>query len=296
MRWVLLVVIVLTSSWSLAQECTTYVVLTAYDRLTGVPIETLKTEDFEASMGSTTLPVVTSGQHFKNRLLVLLETDSVANDDKLEEEIDAVTRMARQAPEEVSVAFGVFAEKAVLTKEFAADRQKRDAGISEVIEQKNSLGKRVALWDSLHQALALFGQHQPGDTVLLVSDVYDDKSSRSGSDVEKELIARGIRLYAMRRRRASHVDRDFLLNSHELEKTVLERTIKETGGVYSEFSVSIFRFAWAGYMLGVKVPGGLGKPHKWKVQFREQAAEIHHKANLYYPEHLPPCSTATAAH
>src|SRR2546430_13770811 len=112
MRQAFLVLILLTSSWSLAQECTTYVVLTAYDRLSGVPIETLKTEDFEASIGSTTLPVVGASQHFKNRLLVLLETDSIANDDKLEEEIDAVTRMARQAPEGVSVAFGVFAEKA----------------------------------------------------------------------------------------------------------------------------------------------------------------------------------------
>src|SRR6266704_5525595 len=102
MRQALLVLIVLTSSWSLAQECTTYVVLTAYDRLSGVPIETLKAEDFEVSMGGATLPVIGASQHFKNRLLVLLETDSVAHDDKLEEEIDAVTRMARQAPEEVS--------------------------------------------------------------------------------------------------------------------------------------------------------------------------------------------------
>ncbi len=295
MRHALLVAIVLTSSWSLAQDCTTYVVLTAYDRLTGVPIETLKTEDFEARMGNAALPVVTSSQHFNNRLLVLLETDGAANDDKIEDEVNVVTRMARQAPEGISVAFGVFAEKAVFTKEFFADSQKRDAGISEVIEQKNSLGKRVALWDALHQAVALFGQHQPGDTVLLVSDVYDDKSSHSGSDVEKELIARGIRLYAMRRRHASHVDRDFLLNSHELEKTVLERTIKETGGVYSEFSVFLFRFAWAGYMLGIKVPGGLEKPRKWKLQFRGPAAEVHHKSNLYYPEQLPPCSRVTAA-
>src|SRR5882724_4643757 len=145
MRWVLLVVIVLTSSWSLAQDCTTYVVLTAYDRLTGVPIETLKAEDFEATIGKATFPVVTSSQNFHNRLLVLLETDGVANDDQLEDEVNAITRMARQAPAEVSVAFGVFADKVVLTKEFAVDAQKRDAGISEVIEQKNSLGNRVAL-------------------------------------------------------------------------------------------------------------------------------------------------------
>jgi hypothetical protein len=292
MRRTLLAAIVLASSWCLAQDCTTYVVLTAYDRVTGVDIETLKTEDFDARMGNTTLPVVASSQHFTNRLLVLLETDGVAKDDKLEDEMNMVTRMARQAPEGIAVAFGVFAERAVFTKEFAADSQKRDAAMSDVVEQKDSLGKRVALWDALHQALALFGPHQPGDTILLVSDVYDDKSDRSGSDVEKEFITRGVRLFAMRRRRASHVDRDFLWNSHELEKTVLERTIKETGGVYSDFSAPLFRFAWAGYMLGVKVPGGLEKPRKWKLQFRGPAAEVHRKANLYYPGQLPPCSAA----
>lgn len=292
----LLVAIILTSSWSLAQDCTTYVAFTAYDRLTGVDIETLKTEDFEAKMGNATLLVVTSSQHFNSRLLVLLETDGAANDDRIEDEVNMVTRMARQAPEGIPVAFGVFAEKAVFTKEFAADTQKRDAAMSDVIEQKNSLGKRVALWDALHQSLALFGQHQPGDTVLLVSDVYDDKSSRSGGDVEKEFIAHGVRLYGMRRRPGSQVDRDFLWSSHALEKTILERTIKETGGVYSEFSVSLFRFAWAGYMLGIKVPGGLEKPRKWKLQFRGPAAEAHRKANLYYPEQLPPCNSTTATH
>jgi hypothetical protein len=296
MRQAFLVMIVLTSSWCLAQDCTSYVVFAAYDRTTGVEIETLKTEDFEATMGKTTLPVVTSSQHFTNRLLVLLETDGIGKDDKLADEVDMVTRMARQAPEGISVAFGVFAERAVFTKGFVADPQKRDAAMSDVVEKKDSLGTRVALWDALHQALALFGPHQPGDTVLLVSDVYDDKSSRSGSDVEKELIARGIRLYAMRRRPASLVDRDFIRNSHELEKTVLERTIKETGGVYSEFSAALFRFAWQGYMLGIKVPGGLSKPHKWKMQFRGPAADVHPKANLYYPEQLPPCSATTAAH
>ncbi len=100
----------------------------------------------------------------------------------------------------------------------------------------------------------------------------------------------------MRRRPASLVDRDFILSSHELEKTVIERTIKETGGVYSEFSAPLFRFAWQGYMLGIRVPGGLAKPHKWKLQFRGPAAETHRKANLYYPEQLPPCNATTGTH
>ena len=36
---------------------------------------------------------------------------------------------------------------------------------------------------------------------------------------------------------------------------------------------SLIRFAWAGYMLEIKLPPGVSRPHKWKVQFRGDAAK-----------------------
>ncbi len=278
-----------TARWAAAQGCTATVLASFYDQLTTSELETLKTEDFAVNVGGKTLPVLSSSREFNNRLLILLETDGAAKNDRIEEIVDMVTKQARQAPEGKPVAFGIFSQKAVLTKAFLADTEKRTAAVNEVIEEAGSLGKDVALWDALHQALALFGPHQPGDTILLVGDPYDNASHHSASDIEKEFVARGTRLFMMRRLNGSHVERDFLWSSHELEKATLDRLTQETGGLISLYVAPLIRFAWAGYMLEIKLPPDMNKPHKWKVQFQGPAAKTHRKTNFYYPALLPPC-------
>ncbi|MGZ4895367.1 MAG: hypothetical protein ACXVJ0_02945, partial [Candidatus Angelobacter sp.] len=213
-----------------------------------------------------------------------------AKNDKIADLVNTVTLQARQAPEGKPVAFGVFAEKAKFTKGFSSQPEMRTAAINEVVEGAPPLGKRVALWDALHEALALFGAHQPGDTVLLVGDPYDDASHRSPERVEKEFVVSETRLFMMRRIHGSRVDRDFLWNSHELEKTVLARITQETGGLLSEYVASLIRFAWAGYLLEIKLPPKANHAHTWKVQFRGTAVETHRKTNFYYPAHLPACT------
>jgi hypothetical protein len=208
--------------------------------------------------------------------------------------VSTVTQQARQAPAGKPVAFGVFAEKATFTKGFSSEPEMRTAAINEVIEGAPPLGKRVALWDALHEALALFGPHQPGDTVLLVGDPYDDSSHRSPESVEKEFVMNGTRLFMMRRTQGSRVERDFMWQTHDLEKMVLARTTEETGGLLSVYVASLIRFAWAGYMLEIKLPPGMSRPHKWKVQFHGDAAVTHRKTNFYYPARFPACEQEDA--
>jgi hypothetical protein len=107
--------------------------------------------------------------------------------------------------------------------------------------------------------------------------------------VEKEFIVNETRLFMMRRTQGSHVERDFLWQSHDLEKMVLARTTEETGGLLSLYVASLLRFAWAGYLLEIKLPAGMSRPHKWKVEFRGEAAETHRKTNFYYPARFPAC-------
>lgn len=283
-----------TARWAAGQACTTTVLASFYDQRTTSEVETLKTEDFAVKVGGQALPVLSSSRNFNNRLLILLETEGAGKSDKLEEVVDMVTKQAQQAPDGKPVAFGVFSQKAVFTKGFVTSEDKRAAAVGEIIEEAGSLGKGVALWDALHQALAQFGPHQPGDTILLVGDPYDDASHHSAADVEKEFIARGTRLFMMRRTNGSHVERDFTWTSHELEKTTLDRLTQETGGLLSLYVASLIRFAWAGYMLEIKLPPSMDKPHKWKLQFQGPAAQVHRKTNFYYPALLPPCSAAQA--
>ena len=289
MRLVITVFALLLSSQGLAQECTTTVLASFYDQLTKDEIETLKPGDLEIKINGKKLPVLSASRDFNNRLLILLETEGSAKNEKLADLVTTVTQQARQAPAGKPVAFGVFAEKASFTKGFSSEPEMRTAAINEVVEGAPPLGKRVALWDALHEALALFGPHQAGDTILLVGDPYDDSSHHSPQSVEKEFVASGTRLFMMRRTQGSHVERDFLWQSHDLEKMVLARTAEETGGLLSVYVASLIRFAWAGYMLEIKLPPGMSRPHKWKVQFRGEAAQTHRKTNFYYPALLPPC-------
>jgi hypothetical protein len=292
MRLIIGLFALLLSSQVLAQECTTTVLASFYDQLTKDEIETLKPGDLEIKIDGQKLPVLSASRDFNNRLLILLETEGSAKNDNLTDLVTTVTQQARRAPAGKPVAFGVFAEKATFTKGFTSEPEMRTAAINEVIEGAPPLGKRVALWDALHEALALFGPHQPGDTILLVGDPYDDGSHRSPESVEKEFITSGTRLFMMRRMQGSHVERDFMWNNHELEKTVLARTAEETGGLLSLYVASLIRFAWAGYLLEIKLPPGMSRPHKWKVQFRGDAAQVHRKTNFYYPARFPACEGA----
>jgi hypothetical protein len=290
-----LLLLVLTFHPAFGQDCTTTVLVSFYDQLTTAEIQTLNAGDIQARMSGADLPVLDASRDFNNRLLILLETEGAAKSEKLEELVNTVTRQARTAPEGKPVAFGIFSQKSLFTKGFIADPEKRSSAIAAIVEEQASLGKHVALWDALHEALAQFGAHQPGDTILLVGDPYDDSSHHSASDVEKEFISTGTRLFMMRRAHASRVDRDFMWNSHEFEKTMLDRMTQETGGLLSEYVPSLIRFAWAGYMVEVKLPAGMDHARKWKVQLRGVAHETHRKTNFYYPAVLPPCRTAAAS-
>jgi len=84
-------------------------------------------------------------------------------------------------------------------------------------------------------------------------------------------------------------------SSHEMEKSMLERITLETGGLLSEYVPSLIRFAWAGYLLEIKLPQEMNRPRKWKVQFQGTARDVHRKTNFYYPALLPPCRSERAA-
>jgi hypothetical protein len=298
MRHGLLFAVLLFSMWSIAQDCTTYVVVNVYNPKLSIDILTLKAEDFEAKTDGTILPIVSSRQDYSSRLLVLLETDGTG-DNQVAEVVDSVTSMSRQAPEGQPLAFGVYADRAVFTKGFFANVQERTTAINAVREEASSLGKRVALFDALHEGLKLFGPHQPGDALLLVGYPYDDKSHHSADDVEKVFLATGTRFMAMLREPMSRVSRDFLINPHTAEKTMFNELPAKTGGAHTGFDAHFFGWGWRGYLLEIKIPDGQRKPKpaKWKLQFRGPAAAAFRKSRLYYPEHLPPCATPpTDAH
>ncbi len=289
MRSLLWLSVLLFSTWAAGQECTTFVVVAALDHTTGEEIDVLQRQDFRVSIGSKPVEVISATRPFSNRLLILIEADGVLDNEKLSETVEMITRFAREAPGGKPIAFGVYSDRAVFTKGFLKDPQERTAAINSVVEEMSSLGKHVALLDSLHESLSLFGRHQAGDTVLLVADPFDDKSKASTGGIEKEFISSGTRLSVMLRQQMSRVARDFIWTSHEREKKFLENLSARTGGAYTSFGPHLFRFPWKGYMLGLKLPQDSNRLEKWSIQLRKSLEFSRMHPRLYYPERLLPC-------
>jgi hypothetical protein len=142
----------------------------------------------------------------------------------------------------------------------------------------------------LHNALAVFGAHQPGDTVMVVADGYDDGSDKSGPDIENEYLAHNTKLLVMLRQTPSRVTGNFMWRNPELDRVILEHATARTGGMYTMFDAYAFGLGWRGYMLGVDVPQGGDKSHKWKLRLHWLTQKSRKRPNLYYSEQLPPCA------
>lgn len=290
----LLALLLLLAPLARSQDCTSYLVVNAFDFKLHVDIETLKPEDFEAKMDKLSLPIVSISRDYKSRLLVLLEVDGT-KDPRIGANVDVVTQWVRQAPEGQPVAFGIYAGRAKFTDGFITDQKERVHEVGDVIEDEGSLGERVAMFDALHQALRLFGEHQPGDTVLLVADPYDDISRHSVADIEREYLAAGTRLMIMQREKLTRASRDYLWSSHYPERRLFAQVPDKTGGANSsDFDPHFMGFLWRGYLLGVKLPSNIHKPKKWELKLRKTAQRSFPHSHLYSPDVAPPCTTQMA--
>jgi hypothetical protein len=297
-RAICLSLILLTTSGLLAQNCTTYVLIEPFNTKTGQGIDGLTAESFQALMGNDSLPVVSATQNFNNRVLVLTESTGSADNKEVGMLVRAIADKARRAPTGRPIAFGAFAEEAVIGKDFLTDPQKRSSDIDEVLAQAARLpGKYVSLFDSLHQAIAVFGPHQPGDTILLMTDGHDNKSKRNLNDMEKEFAASGTRLLVVIRPKftPTGVYADFKQHARE-ENLSLKILSSRTGGAYTSFRNDRFlEFAWAGYLLGIQAPAALDRPKEWKLQIKNSNGKIDKDAFLYSPWKLTPCGPVTTA-
>jgi hypothetical protein len=284
--------IAFTAPAILAQTCTTYVLVDPFDGKTGTGMDNLKAENFGATVGSLSLPIVSVTQSFNNRVLVLIEIRGAG----VQQARALVQASASHAPAGRPIAFGVFAEEAFISREFSDDPKKRSAAIDEILTEAAHLpAKDTALYDSLHQAIAAFGMHQPGDTIVLMTDGQDYKSKRSPADLTKELAANGIRLLVVIEPKTRPVGRDFAQHARESDRA-LKTMASSTGGAFNHSGYGrTLEFAWAGYMLGIQTPVTLDKPKDWKLQIKNANGEIDKNALLYFPWKLAPCGATTTA-
>jgi len=285
----------------LAQNCTTYAVVDPFNGKTYRGIDDLKAANFEARAGGHTLPIVSATQNLNNRVLVLLQLSNSAEKQEMQNEARKIGDLVRYAPAGRAIAFGVFAEKAVISSDFSTDPQKRAAAIDDVVARAAQLaGKTSALYDSLHEGIVAFGPHQPGDTILLMSDGKDITSKRNLGDLEKEFLANGVRLLVVIEAIPTMGPKTTMAGTRfALPTPELKSLSSRTGGAYRYFETgAMLDFAWAGYMLGLQIPAAWDKPKDWQLQVKDSNGKIDKAALVYAPAKLASCgnTTSTAAH
>lgn len=304
-RYCLIVCVYLLSISCFAQDCTSSMIVDPFDSKTTVGIDGLQAEDFDLRIGKTIVPVISATQKFNNRVVVLLEITGKDESPEIGQLVNRVAQMVRQAPVLKPVAFGIFGERAIFADTFSVTAEERAAKVDQLMEQASTLGKHPAVFDSLHAALSVFGSHQPGDTLILISDGEDFKSSRNANDLAREFSTAGVRLLFMMRpsggmarvpsrqfRWAPDGNMNWRRSPGRMALASLSST---TGGAFSGVNEHFFEFAWAGYMLEVKPPSDLNKTRGVKLQLRGPAAKAHKEAVIYFPESLPPCDGMTSS-
>ncbi|PYP83177.1 MAG: hypothetical protein DMG65_24995 [Candidatus Angelobacter sp. Gp1-AA117] len=300
MKWMLPLLLALVSCVAVCQECTSYVIVNAFDHKTTMNLNSLRAENLEARLGTTALPVVSAEPISRNRILFLVEISGNDEDRRISQMLSDAVNVARQAPDGQPIAFGIFAEKALFTDAFFPNAQQRKTSIDAITAQAKSLGKHTALYDALHEGLALFGAQQPGDTLLLMSDGVDNRSKRSDGDLEKEFFIQGVRLWIVPRPQSTLVTNPYLkFNSYRDNmswratpgRRSLMALASETGGGFLRFPSPLWLdAASAGFVVGVKPPADLNKPKPWKLEARKSSDWANGKPDLWYPSQLPPCS------
>ena len=299
MRKSLILSFLLTAVVSLAraQQCTTSVTVNAFDAKSKAAIHGLTSRDFAATVKQRALQVVSVAPVFRNRVLVLVQLDPENT-----QALRAIADFVREAPPGMPVAFGVFAEHAVITPDFIADTDLLSAAIDDVVSRSAHLGSHSDPEKSLHQALTLFGEHRPGDTILLVSSRRTHLSKHQMQTLREEFRRRGARLQLLTGQppamRIQGSPASQIFSQWNMAESIDDQMIalaRSTGGVLMGFMNSEWTdAATSGYLLSLSMPASFRNPGSWRLMIRDAGNDVP-PADLFYPDQLAPCTLTQVA-
>jgi hypothetical protein len=161
---------------------------------------------------------------------------------------------------------------------------------------------KTALYDSFPHAISLFGAPETGDAIYLISDGDDNLSKLREKDVERDLLARGIRLFCL-----IFKDRYFQTKDETSDVADVNRLAEATGGssvvVWKSQSATDkglddrllreFDLVRKFYELGVALPSNSESEHGWKLQVVDGNQKRRKNTEVTYPRSLFSCAAAT---
>lgn len=284
------VAVVVFASLAHGQQCPTQVPVNAFDTHTRAFLFGLTPADFEATLGSSELTITGVKPIFRNRVLVLLDAGNSPDRKSLED----VTQLLDQTPSGMPVAVGVFGQRAVFTRGFISNNGLLISSAHQLVQEAAALGSGSNVHHALQQALDLFGPHQPGDTILLVTSGNERESKRAFNDLRREFRLRGTRLQLLAGLfpAAQATETSGIFSAWTVPENFSNRLIalaNSTGGALMGMMNSDWPdAATSGYMLSVLTPVAMKKSRPWSLRIRDAGNDVP-PADLFYPEQLSPC-------
>lgn len=290
--------LLLAASLASAQQCATEVAVNAFDSHTKDFLYGLTPEDFNATAGHLQLRVAAVKPVFRNRVLVLLDAGSHPDKGSVQQMADLV----EEAPPGMPVAFGIFGHGAAFTPGFIRDPDRLDSAIKRVLAESPTREGGSDLHGALLEALARFGRHQAGDTILLVTSGAERESNRTMRRLHKEFRRRGTRLQLLMGLWPSPASATSgvaqLFSDWDAADRFDDKLIalaNSTGGALMGFMNSDWlHAASSGYMLTVLTPARMTSAHDWTLRIRDAGNDVP-PADLFYPQQIAPCTVPLVA-
>ncbi len=255
--------LVLTCSTILGSECSNPILLLNSVEPDLKAQRTIRAEDLGVTVDGKRVPIVSLSLNSGPRRVVLIVDVSSSMHPSDEgrgwrrTSLFTATFAADSAPEGAPLAMLTISDAPRRESDTFETRERVERRILDLA--KTEPQGKTALFDSVDQALSLFGTPQPGDAIYVVSDGGDNHSSVSFSKLKEKLVSHGVRVFV------------FPLPVEEFRTTSEEH--------YSEDRMEQLAELSGGYVIRVPWSEIAGKEHAWleksATQIREQAQVIY---------------------
>ena len=200
---------------------------------------------------------------------------------------------AEAAPRDSLVSLGTFADEG---KVWTFQSPKKVSEEVLALASQSPKG-RTALYLAISRALTQFNAPQFGDTIFLVTDGGDNRSGELRNKVQKELVARGVRVFVffVTHRFTTPEEREAPADMADLARSTGGGLIQApwskkwiAGAEGSHFAEEIRNQVRWPYRLEFQVEHPLDKTAKLKISVPPENKSL----ELAYPRHVEPCTVS----
>jgi Mg-chelatase subunit ChlD len=282
----------------------------------GQPVRALEASSFQAEFRGQPVRIVSSTpDEGPRRIVIVLDASGSmwgAKGNKWAMTLWIAHHLAISSPSGVSLALLVFNDKTQLSVSFSEGK----AGVLEHLRQleqttnPKTVHGGTALRQAVMDAFHMLESPRLGDVVFVITDGDDNKSRISDRELERTVIAAGVRLYAVVLvNQAEHTPEEiggryqfagiveqtggdtFTLLSSGPSAVVAETYYRDNKGL-SDLGKSLL--GWYPqltefYRLEIELPTPVDKLRPWKLEVKTDSKDAKKPRQVIYPRLLVPC-------